>query len=93
MTFMKAQIVEREKQLNQIPALLASLMDGKGAIVAIMGEPGIRKTRLTQEIINIASEYRCKTLIGRSYSVGSDTVYAPIIEMINQNFRGVEPGN
>lgn len=43
MTVKKSQIVEREKHLNQIPAILANLMDGKGAIVAIMGEPGIEK--------------------------------------------------
>jgi DNA-binding CsgD family transcriptional regulator/nucleoside-triphosphatase THEP1 len=88
MTVKKSPIVEREKHLNQIPAILANLMDGKGAIVAIMGEPGIGKTRLSQEIMNIASEHRCKILLGRSYSVGSDTAYTPIIEMLNQNFRG-----
>lgn len=41
--------------------------------------------------MNIASEHRCKILLGRSYSVGSDTAYTPIIEMLNYNFRGVDP--
>ncbi|MFC5468283.1 helix-turn-helix transcriptional regulator [Cohnella suwonensis] len=91
MTLKKSQIVEREKHLNQIPAILANLRDGNGAIIAIMGEPGIGKTRLSQEIMQIAGEHRCNILLGRSYSVGSDTAYTPIIEMINQKFRGVNP--
>ncbi|KIL38884.1 hypothetical protein SD70_23790 [Gordoniibacillus kamchatkensis] len=91
MLIKKLQMVEREKFVNQIPAMLANLMDGKGAIVSIAGEPGIGKTRLSQEIMNIASEHRCKILLGRSYSVGSDTAYTPIIEMLNQSFRGVAP--
>ncbi|TMV45619.1 hypothetical protein FE783_28460 [Paenibacillus mesophilus] len=91
MTVKKSQMMEREKYLNQIPAILANLMDGKGAIVAIMGEPGIGKTRLSQEIMHIASEHRCKILLGRSYSVGSDTAYTPILEMLNHNFRGASP--
>lgn len=91
MTVMKPAIVEREKHVNQISAIIANLVDGKGSVVTIMGEPGIGKTRLSQEIMTIASEHRCKVLLGRSYSVGSDTAYTPIIEMCNQNFRGAEP--
>ncbi|MGC5327732.1 helix-turn-helix transcriptional regulator [Brevibacillus sp. SYSU BS000544] len=90
MTEMKSPIVEREKHVTQISAMIANLVDGKGSIVTIMGEPGIGKTRLSQEIMNIASEHRCKVFHGRSYSVGSDTAYTPIIEMCNQNFRGVD---
>ncbi|WP_141430730.1 LuxR C-terminal-related transcriptional regulator [Bacillus sp. 03113] len=91
MIIKKSQIVEREKYLNQIPAIIENLMDGKGTVVTIMGEPGIGKTKLTQEIMNIASELLCKILLGRSYSVGSDIAYTPIIEMFNQNFRGIDP--
>lgn len=92
MKLMQAQTVEREQHLNQIPAILANLVDGKGTIIAIMGEPGIGKTRLSQEIINLANEHRCDILQGRSYSVGTDTAYTPIIEMVNQKFRSAAPG-
>lgn len=92
MAFKQSQLVDREEQLNQIPLLLANLIDGRGAIVAITGEPGIGKTRLAQEIMNIAGELRCKILYGRSYSVGSDTAYSPIIEMLNRELRGADPG-
>lgn len=91
MSLKNSQMVEREKHFNQIPAILANLLDGKGTIVAIMGEPGIGKTRLSQEILKIAGEHRCSILLGRSYSVGNDTAYAPIIEMLNQKFRGADP--
>ncbi|WP_066305641.1 LuxR C-terminal-related transcriptional regulator [Bacillus sp. FJAT-29814] len=91
MTLKKSQIVEREKYLNQIPAILSNLLEGNGTVIAIMGEPGIGKTRVAKEIMNIASGHQCKILLGRSYSVGGDTAYTPIIEMFNQGFRGISP--
>jgi len=91
MSITKSKIVERETYVNQIPALLENLADGRSSIVAIMGEPGIGKTRLSQEIASIASEQGCSVLLGRSYSVGSDTAYAAIIEMFHQKFRGAGP--
>ena len=91
MALQPSQIVERENYINQIPALLANLIDGKSAIVGIIGEPGIGKTRLTQEITQIANEHRCKILFGRSYLVGGDTAYTPIIEMLNRELRSANP--
>jgi len=91
MVLKTAPMVEREKYINQIPAILANLIDGKGAVVAIMGEPGIGKTRLSQEMRKIAGEHGCQILFGRSYSVAKDTAYASIIEMFLHHFRGVKP--
>ncbi|UVI29216.1 LuxR C-terminal-related transcriptional regulator [Paenibacillus spongiae] len=91
MTLKQAPMVEREKYVNQILSIIANLTDGIGAIVAIMGEPGIGKTRLSQEIMYRAGEHQCQVLLGRSYSVAKDTAYTPIIEMIQQHFRGADP--
>ncbi|AJY73447.1 LuxR C-terminal-related transcriptional regulator [Paenibacillus beijingensis] len=91
MTRKTLRIVERDQYVNQIPAILANLADGKGTVIAITGEPGIGKTRLAQEIVKIAAGHPCSILQGRSYSVGSDTAYTPIIEMCNQYFRGLAP--
>ncbi|MBW5446159.1 AAA family ATPase [Cohnella sp. CFH 77786] len=91
MILKNSPMVEREKHFNQIPAILANLKDGIGAIVTILGEPGIGKTRLSQEIMNIAGEHQCKIMLGRSYSIGGDAAYTPVIEMLNQSFRGVDP--
>jgi len=91
MTLQQSQIVERENYINQIPALLANLIDGKSSIVGIIGEPGIGKTRLAQEIIHISNEHRCKILSGRSYLVGGDTAYTPILEMLNRELRNANP--
>lgn len=83
-------MLERDNPIKQIPAMISNLRDGMGMIVTILGEPGIGKTRLAQEMMNIAAEHRCKVLYSRSHSVGRDTAYTPIIEMINQVFRDAD---
>jgi|GEM_PF-2406617 len=86
MSGMKSRIVERDFYINQAAAVLANLAEGDGSVIAIMGEPGIGKTRLAQEIKNVAAEH-CTILYGRSFAVSSDTAYTPIMEMCNQHFR------
>lgn len=91
MTLKQSPLVEREKHISQIPAILDNLADRRGTVLALLGEPGIGKTRLAQEVARMAGEHRCQVLQGRSYPVGSDTAYTPVLEMLNQKFRTAGP--
>lgn len=83
-------LVDREEQLNQVKEIVKNVRSGRGAVITIIGEPGIGKTRMADEVLNVASKNGYKIMRGGAYSVGSDTAYTPIIEMFNQYFRGVD---
>jgi class 3 adenylate cyclase/predicted ATPase len=59
---------------------------GHGQIVAIIGEPGIGKSRLLYEFKAIAQS-GCLVLEGFSLSYGKATAYLPVLELLREYFR------
>ena len=54
--------VGRETERAEIRRLLDQAVSGRGAVVLIGGEPGVGKTRFTEELLREARERGCWTL-------------------------------
>src|SRR5436190_9938357 len=74
-------IVGRERELSQLDDVMADLADGRGAIVAITGEPGIGKSRLIAEARRRAED-RARFFAAQGISYAEDVPYYPLRELL-----------
>jgi ABC-type transport system substrate-binding protein/class 3 adenylate cyclase len=79
-------LVGREDEVAALDEVLGDLADGRGAIVAITGEPGIGKTRLVAEVRNRHEDMRFFATQGISYA--QDVPYYPLRELL-RGFLGL----
>lgn len=63
--------VGRKKELAQLENFLSAMMRGSGAAVAIMGEAGIGKSRISREIAHSAQAAGSKVYLGAAISFAS----------------------
>ena len=75
-----SHLVGRDRELAAIEHALARLRRGRGSVVAIVGDPGMGKTRLLAEARGLASGVRW--LDGRAVRAGQRTRYAPFCDVI-----------
>ena len=69
--------VGRERELAELVSALTDAQNGSGQIVMIAGEPGIGKTRLTEELADIAQSKEFEVHWGRSYEDTGAPPYWP----------------
>src|SRR5688572_20239870 len=80
---LSSSVVGRDAEIRGLRDSIDDLRQGRGQVVAIVGEPGIGKSRLKNEIRE-ALPKDVRWLEGRCQSFTQSTSYAPIIEV----FRG-----
>ena len=73
-------LVGRARELAAASTMLDELREGRGGLFSIIGEPGIGKSRLTEEIRRRALGVRW--LEGRCLSYGSAMAYRPYIDAL-----------
>ncbi len=75
------EMVGRQQELSELQAYLDEAFNGKGRAVFIAGEAGVGKSRLVNEIINVAESQGFQTLLG--YSLGESlTPYMPFLDAL-----------
>lgn len=75
------QMVGRQQELEELQSYLEEASKGKGRAVFIAGEAGVGKSRLVNELIDVAKSRGFKTLLG--YSLGESlTPYMPILDAL-----------
>ena len=89
---LRSPLIGRDSELERLSSALASLQQGLGQIVVILGEAGIGKTRLVQETMQqeVLAELEetatpalsLRWLEGRSLSYGSALSFWPITQLI-----------
>ena len=77
-----APLVGRGRELEQLRHVLERATAGQGQVVAIVGEPGVGKSRLVWELTH--SDRRRGWLIGHATAVsyGRTTPYRPVIDLL-----------
>jgi adenylate cyclase len=75
-------LVGRAAELAELTAALARLRAGRGVAVTVIGEPGVGKSRLSQEFRAQAEELAWLQL--RCFSYEADHAYAPYAELLRR---------
>src|SRR4051794_8710163 len=74
-------LVGRDREVRVLDDVMADLADGRGAIVAITGEPGIGKSRLIAEVRRRAGD-RARFFAAQGISYAHDVPYYPLRELL-----------
>jgi tetratricopeptide (TPR) repeat protein len=81
------RFVGRERELQQLAQALEHAGAGHGQAVAIVGEPGVGKSRLVWEFTRSHRAHGWLVLEGGSVSYGRATPYLPVIELLRAYLR------
>ncbi|MDJ0803422.1 MAG: adenylate/guanylate cyclase domain-containing protein [Desulfobacterales bacterium] len=79
-----SSMVGRNKEAAQLESLVARVVDGKGAIVNIIGDAGIGKSRLVAELKPRMVEHGLAVIWGRAISIGRNLSFHPVIRMLKK---------
>src|SRR5262249_52799573 len=80
-------LVGRRTEIEVFSKLVQETASGKGQILAMVGEPGIGKSRLVHEFARYQLRPDWLVLEGASASYGKATPYFPLIAMLRQYFQ------
>ena len=83
----RASFVGRESELAELRQALDPLVAGQGSVVLIGGEPGVGKTRLTEQFVAEARARGCLTFVGHCYETEGTPSYIPFIETLERSAR------
>jgi class 3 adenylate cyclase/tetratricopeptide (TPR) repeat protein len=81
------RFVGRDTELEQIRRALALAHDGHGQLVALVGEPGVGKSRLVYEFTHSHRTQDWLILQAGSVSYGKATSYLPVIDVLKAYFK------
>jgi class 3 adenylate cyclase/tetratricopeptide (TPR) repeat protein len=81
------RFVGREREMDTLNVALASAGSGTGQVVAVVGEPGIGKSRLYYEFVRSHRTRDWLVLESGSVSHGKATAYLPIIDLLKNYFQ------
>jgi class 3 adenylate cyclase len=84
-------LVGRDAEMDRLRTVLDELLAGRGQVVSLVGEVGIGKTRLMNELESVAGD-RVTWLEGRCPSYGGELLYWPFVEML-RDWLGVAEGD
>ena len=77
-----SRFVGRDAELEQLRAALDEARHGRGQVVAVMGEPGVGKSRLFYELTYSPRVAGCRILHASTLSYGRATSYLPVIDLL-----------
>ena len=83
--------VGRERELGELIAGLEDARAGRGRLFLLVGEPGIGKSRLAEELIAQAEARGTRVLIGRCWEAGGAPAYWPWTQALSALAHEVEP--
>jgi DNA-binding SARP family transcriptional activator/tetratricopeptide (TPR) repeat protein len=78
-----APLVNRAEELERLHTAYGDACTGTARVVTVVGEAGIGKTRLLQELVKSARD-EARILVGRCVSYGEGATYLPIAEAVRQ---------
>jgi class 3 adenylate cyclase/tetratricopeptide (TPR) repeat protein len=77
-----APMVGRERELERASRIADRALGGEGGVILVVGEPGIGKSRLVEEVRRSVSRPDLTWLEGRCVSYGGSTPYLPLRDLI-----------
>jgi DNA-binding SARP family transcriptional activator len=81
--YLEAELVGRDEELTALrKAFEETVHNGSPRLLAVVGEPGIGKTRLANELVSLVAT-EVTVLTGRCVAYGEGATYAPLREMVS----------
>jgi len=81
------RFVGRDAEVDQLRQALDRAAGGRGQIVAVVGEPGVGKSRLFYEFMHSHRTQSWLVLQSSSVSYGKATPYLPLIDLLKGYFK------
>jgi class 3 adenylate cyclase len=81
---LRSPFVARDKELAQLKERFDDAIGAQGFLMMAVGEPGIGKTRLTEELAVYARLRGAQVLVGHCYETEGAPPYTPFIEVLRQ---------
>ena len=79
-----SEMVGRKNKLDKLELQVMKLINGEGSIVNIIGEAGIGKSRLLEELKGREVVQRLTLLEGRAVSMGRNLSFHPMVDLLKQ---------
>src|SRR5207249_8159548 len=79
--------VGREPELAELLGGLEDALSGRGRLFLLVGEPGIGKSRLSDELVAHARARGARVLVGRCWEAGGAPAYWPWVEPLRTYVR------
>jgi DNA-binding CsgD family transcriptional regulator len=87
----RQSFVGRESELRQLQTAFESAAAGNAALILLVGEPGIGKTALCDQLCRFASASGGLPLVGHCYEEGSfRPPYQPFVEVLGTYLHGLD---
>ena len=83
--------VGRERELASLRTGLQHAIAGRGSLYLLVGEPGIGKSRLAEELIRSARDARARVLVGRCWEAGGAPTYWPWVQAMRGYLESTDP--
>jgi len=80
----RTPFVGREPERAELRRILTQTLQGSGSVVMIGGEPGVGKTRLSEELMARATREGLQTFVGHCYEMEGGQPYVPFVEAFEQ---------
>jgi DNA-binding SARP family transcriptional activator/predicted ATPase len=90
-TAARTAFVGRDSELAELVAGLDDAFAGRGRLVLLVGEPGIGKSRLAEELIAHARGRGARVLVGRCWEAGGAPAYWPWVQSLRTYVRDAPP--
>jgi predicted ATPase len=81
------RFVGRDGELQQLGHALAMARAGRGQVVAVVGEPGVGKSRLYWEFTHSHRTHGWVIVESRSVSYGKASSYLPVVDLLKAYFQ------
>jgi hypothetical protein len=85
------RLVGRDREVRLLQAGLEEALAGRGCVFLLVGEPGIGKTRLADDVARRAGAMSMAVLWGRCWEAGGAPAYWPWLEVLTHLARSAPP--
>jgi len=75
-------LIGRDAELARLRRALDQARAGRGTALAVVGEAGIGKSRLVEELIGQAESLGCRVCLGRSYESDQILLFGPLVDAL-----------
>ena len=86
----RSALVGRERELAELVEGLDDAVAGRGRLFLLVGEPGIGKSRLAEELIAHARAREARILVGRCWEAGGAPAYWPWVQSLRSYLRDTD---